>query len=50
MRANPYFSPGLREQAQDSGSKALLWSEKRSNSYGLSEEQAIRWFLTDFVI
>jgi hypothetical protein len=38
---NPHFSPGSREQAQDSGSKALRWSEKRSNSYGLSEEQAL---------
>ena len=38
--ANPHFSPGSREQAQDSYSKAPLWSEKRSNSYGLSEEQA----------
>ena len=37
---NPHFSPGSREQAQDSCSSALLWSEKRSNSYGLSEEQA----------
>jgi len=37
---NPHFSPGSREQAQDSYSKAPLWSEKRSNSYGLSEEQA----------
>jgi hypothetical protein len=35
-----HFSPGSREQAQDSGSKVLLWSEKRSNSYGLNEEQA----------
>jgi hypothetical protein len=36
--ANPHFSPGSREQAQDSCSKAPLWSEKHSNSYGLSEE------------
>jgi len=40
MLASPHFSPGSREQAQDSYSKAPLWSEKRSNSYGLSEEQA----------
>ena len=37
---NPHFSPGSREQAQDSCSKAPLWNEKRSHSYGLSEEQA----------
>ena len=37
---SPYFSPGSREQAQDSCSKAPLWREKRSHSYGLSEEQA----------
>jgi len=37
---NPHFSPGSREQAQDSCYKAPLWSEKRSESYGLSEEQA----------
>ncbi|MGB5457543.1 MAG: hypothetical protein WBO18_16450, partial [Gammaproteobacteria bacterium] len=35
-----HFSPGSREQAQDSCSKARLWSDKRSNSYGLSEKQA----------
>jgi hypothetical protein len=40
MRASPHFSPGSRKQAQNSGSKAPLWSEKRSKSYGLSEEQA----------
>jgi hypothetical protein len=28
-------TPGTREQAQE----APLWSEKRSHSYGLSEEQ-----------
>ncbi|MGB5516859.1 MAG: hypothetical protein WBO73_00115 [Gammaproteobacteria bacterium] len=38
--SSPHFSPGSREQAQDSCSYAPLWSEKRSNSYGLSEEQA----------
>ncbi|MGB5604525.1 MAG: hypothetical protein WBO14_19035, partial [Gammaproteobacteria bacterium] len=38
--AGPHFSPGSWEQAQDSCSKAPLWSEKRSDSYGLSEEQA----------
>jgi len=37
---SPHFSQGSREQAKDSCSKAPLWSEKRSNSYGLSEEQA----------
>jgi hypothetical protein len=37
---NPHFSPGSRKQAQDSCSKAPLWSEKHSHSYGLSEEQA----------
>jgi hypothetical protein len=37
---SPHFSPGSRKQAQDSRSKAPLWSEKRSNGYGLSEEQA----------
>ncbi len=37
---SPHFSPGSRKQAQDSCSKAPLWSEKRSNGYGLSEEQA----------
>ena len=37
---SPHFSPGCREQVQDSCSKAPLWSEKRSDSYGLSEEQA----------
>jgi malate dehydrogenase (oxaloacetate-decarboxylating)(NADP+) len=37
---SPHFSPGSREQAQDSCSSAPLWSEKRSHSYGLSEEQA----------
>jgi hypothetical protein len=37
---SPHFSPGSREQAQDSCSQAPLWSEKRSHSYGLSEEQA----------
>ena len=35
-----HFSPGSREQAQDSCSLAPLWSEKPSHSYGLSEEQA----------
>ena len=35
-----HFSSGSRKQAQDSCSKAPLWSEKRSHSYGLSEEQA----------
>jgi hypothetical protein len=35
-----HYSPGSREQAQHSCSKAPLWSEKRSHSYGLSEEQA----------
>ena len=39
-RTSPHFSPGSRKQAQDSCSKAPLWSEKRSNGYGLSEEQA----------
>jgi hypothetical protein len=38
--ASPHFSLGSREQAQDSFPQAPLWSEKRSNSYGLSEEQA----------
>ena len=37
---NPHFSPGSRKQAQDSCSKAPLWSEKHSHSYGLSDEQA----------
>jgi len=37
--SSPHFSPGSREQAQDPCSKAPLWNEKRSNSYGLSEEQ-----------
>ncbi|MGB5455426.1 MAG: hypothetical protein WBO18_05560, partial [Gammaproteobacteria bacterium] len=40
MQASPHFAPGSREPAQDSCSQAPLWSEKRSNSYGLSEEQA----------
>ncbi|MGB5677108.1 MAG: hypothetical protein WBN36_04755, partial [Gammaproteobacteria bacterium] len=31
---SPHFSPGSREQAQDSCSKAPLWSEKCSNSLG----------------
>ncbi|MBT8126908.1 MAG: hypothetical protein HKP12_06065 [Gammaproteobacteria bacterium] len=34
--SSPHFSPGSREQAQE----APPWSEKRSISYGLSEEQA----------
>ena len=34
------ISTGSGKQAQDSCSKAPLWSEKRSNGYGLSEEQA----------
>jgi hypothetical protein len=38
--SSPHFSPGSRAQAQDSCLQAPLWSEKRSNSYGLSEEQA----------
>ncbi len=37
---SPHFSPGSRKQAQDSCAYAPLWSEKRSHSYGLSEEQA----------
>jgi hypothetical protein len=40
LDSNPHFSPGSREQAQDSCSEAPRWSEKRSHSYGLSEEQA----------
>ncbi len=40
LTTSPHFSPGSRKQAQDSCSKAPLWSEKRSNDYGLSEEQA----------
>jgi hypothetical protein len=31
---SPHFSPGSREQAQDSCSQAPLWSEKRSHSLG----------------
>jgi len=38
--SSPHFSPGSREQAQDSCLRAPFWSEKRSHSDGLSEEQA----------
>jgi len=40
LRLDTHFSTGSREQVQDSGSQAPLWSETLSHSNGLSEEQA----------